>query len=373
MQDKNKEVAVTASVVKVSAAADKTTKDENRTPDMKQAVRLSVHFQVTALGACIADEADFGNRPDLCSLRMYIRFGCAPGKIEDGASWKLDAALASSGLGCQPLNHAIHTGCLTVCKINVDPLANSKLWFYYPNNSGYNRDEIVLGCCDRFDWSLEKFWMACKNESPAKLVHLIYCAWQRGKIRLDDVIPLAPIITTEKTMDPKEQVLKSNQVDMQFVVSWPDSGDVLDNDMVMFLHNGRDLSAKEESKIHVWTFERVLEDVEFRDSAKLPALFQQAVSRQYLKLVPVLPRLCVGPKGKMYLQDHKLTYGPAHMFLCMGCPADNETRWTGLDQLKAKLTTFNFSADERTLIRMAIQNYDAYLALAIQNEWLTPA
>jgi len=115
----------------------------------------------------------------------------------------------------------------------------------------------------------------------------------------------------------------------------------------------------------VWTLERAIEKMHKHSTTVIASCFKEAIWLGFLELVPVPPRLAVGQKGYAYLQSNGLMQGPMHYFIAL-CASTS----ISLDSLRAKVATCAEDSFVMAMYGKVLRQYDAYLALAIQQEFI---
>lgn len=391
-QDKKHVSNATTTTATVAAAADVV---KTSTAVQQGKVRLTVEFRVNETGAAILKNDDR-------KMRMTgIVVGCEPHEtVVEGSVWKLDRAMMN-GVTIDRMNGLMREGFLCISRVYEDPTSTLELGF------ALQQGPITLDCglddlTNRFKWSLDRFWSV---RNTLGKMYEFQDAWRRGWIVLDTVTPRTtilpvvvtaptesiktadvPVITTTVTAAPivsdiqlttdslqvkKEKETNVDKVQKSIVGGHGGfkmelrvnphrvQGDN-DPDMIAFLTNGCDGASQ------IWTWERAFQHVSTPVSGS--TLFQKAITCKYLRLVQESPRLKLGPKGIEHCQERPIAYGPTNHFLLVSCDA---TIWVGEEQHRSRLSGV-INSDAATMCRIALANYDAFLAMAIEREWLMP-
>jgi len=186
------------------------------------------------------------------------------------------------------------------------------------------------------------------------------------------VVPSPAVVVKEPVVtntSPPIAVADTNQglKKMQLIVS--PIGMNLDRNpaMVRFLKHGCD------GKSNVWTWDRYLQFA--TGTGGVSDFFKSAIANGYLQLANVTQSMRVSRKGIEHCEDNPIMHGPTQHFLLMGSIGDVASRiWMGLDQLRYRLQCQNdgMNSDASAMLRIAIANYDAYLTIAMDREWIVP-
>jgi len=184
-----------------------------------------------------------------------------------------------------------------------------------------------------------------------------------------DVPPLekeqdtTPVVPSTSAQHNKE---KTAGIKMQFIVDGRGLFADRDGDMIKFLRDGC------EGKSNVWIMDRAFQHVS--NPTASCGLYRQAIANGYLCLVREPPRLRLGKNGLALCRDTPLMWGPMHYFLSMGSDDGDAERgyaWLGLDHMRSQIPNYTRTGPEgATMCRIAIANYESYLAIACSRQWI---